>query len=143
MTCSDHHRTRPPEVMALPPVISSWQSSSPANIRLYGGFHNHGGTPTAGWFYFMENPNLKWMMTRGYPCSWKLPYLNGESFGKSSIAGDISWESNTAGKSPNQMTVLTYKWDTFRGYMGWIQGVPNSGRYPVGLQQTIPQFFKG
>ena len=30
------------------------------------GFHSHGGTPIAGWF-IRENPNLKWMMTRGTP----------------------------------------------------------------------------
>ena len=40
-------------------------------------FHSHGGYPQAraGWFiyvYFMENPNLKWMMTRGTPISGNL-----------------------------------------------------------------------
>ena len=32
------------------------------------GFHSHGGT--SKWMvYFMENPKIKWMMTRGTPMS--------------------------------------------------------------------------
>ena len=35
--------------------------------RLVEGFHSHGGTPNSWLVYFMENPNLKWMMIWGYP----------------------------------------------------------------------------
>ena len=36
--------------------------------------HSHGGSPIAGWFtnvYFMEIPNLKWMITGGTPMTQK------------------------------------------------------------------------
>ena len=33
--------------------------------RLVEGFHSHGGTPNSWLVYFMENPNLKWMMIWG------------------------------------------------------------------------------
>ena len=47
----------------------------------YGRFHSHGGAPK--WLvYFLENPNLKWMMTGGTPIS-----------GKPHIAQRVSWSS--------------------------------------------------
>ena len=34
------------------------------------------GVPNSWMVYFMENPNLKWMMTRGTPISGNLQLIN-------------------------------------------------------------------
>ena len=41
------------------------------------GVSTNGGTPIAGWF--MENPNLKWMMTGGYHHFRNPHTVNGDS----------------------------------------------------------------
>ena len=43
-------------------------------MRLYGGFHSHGGTPIAGWFISWKLL-LKWIMTRGTPMTMETPML--------------------------------------------------------------------
>ena len=45
-----------------------------------GAFHSHGDIPTAAWL-LKENPNLKWMITKGAPYFRKPPYHAGWWFG--------------------------------------------------------------
>ena len=53
-----------PDVDAIVELLRSFGSLKFIRKQVLGGFHSHGDTPIAGWF-IRENPNLKWMMTRG------------------------------------------------------------------------------
>ena len=50
-------------------VIAGWVNPQPPN---HGGFHSHGDTLDRWMVCFIENPNLKWMRTGGYPHLWKI-----------------------------------------------------------------------